>query len=1000
MKATIRRWLVIAVWLTTAIAVAADEPREPVIEKPLPPEEAAMTMQVPDGFRVTLFAAEPDVQQPIGFCIDDRGRLWVAEAYNYPKHGTTPGDRINILEDTNGDGHHDKRTVFHDQLNYVTGIEVGFGGAWVMSPPFFYFIPDADGDDRPDAEPQVLLDGFGNHANPHNLANGLAWGPDGWLYGTHGRTNWSKIGKPGTPDHQRIVFDGGVFRFHPTRRVWEPYADGTTNPWGIDWNDVGDAFVCNCVTPHLYHVIQGAHFEPWRNRDSSRYAYQRIPAISDHVHYAGQGHVRESLFSPEEDAAGGGHAHCGSLIYLGHTWPQSYRNTFLTCNIHGKRINNDLPRRSGSGYVASHGPDLLRSQDPWFTGVTLRTGPDGSVFVSDWSDTGECHHYTNTQRQTGRIYRISYGDAPAESVNVAELCDADLVRLHQHPNDWFVRHARRNLQERQSHGDDLSATVQTLMEHYESEETAPRKLRAFWTLLAMGQLTEDFLVQQLDDPSENIRVWAVKALSEQTSVSDNTQQILSDVARDETSACVRLALASLMQRVSGELRWNLASALLQHEEDTDDANLPLMYWYGIEPLIDDDIVRFVSLALRTRIPLVTQFAARRAASHSKRAEALTLLVQGLATQETRQQFALMTGLRDGLEGQRFVAMPVEWRSTGPALWVNDDPEVRDLAMQLSLMFDDPEAIRRLQKTAVDPTADLTARSRAIASLSSMVIPDFDDTLISLLEDKTVRVPVLQALGKYEHPQTADRLLQNWKDFTVEERLAAAQTLAARVSWSGSLLDAVEGGQIPVADVSAYTARQIDGLGDSELQTQLVRVWGELRPTPEVKARQIRRLKSLLTPETLERADTGAGRALFQKSCSNCHRLFGTGGTIGPDITGSQRTNLDYLLQTLMDPGAEVARDFQLESIQTLDGRVISGIVVEESDVALTLQSVNERFVVAHEMIEDRAVSKASMMPDGLLQSLTNDQIRQLFAYLMSPRQVELPESFESEPLAR
>ena len=197
----------------------------------LPAEEAARTMIVPEGFRVTLFAGEPDVQQPIGFCIDDRGRLWVAEAYNYPNHGTRPGDRILIFEDTDGDGKHDKRTVFYDQLNYVTGIEVGFGGAWVMSPPNFYFIPDRDADDRPDSDPIVLLDGFGNHANSHNLANGFAWGPDGWLYGTHGRTNWSEIGKPGSSAEERVRFDGGVYRYHPERHVWEPFADGTTNPW-------------------------------------------------------------------------------------------------------------------------------------------------------------------------------------------------------------------------------------------------------------------------------------------------------------------------------------------------------------------------------------------------------------------------------------------------------------------------------------------------------------------------------------------------------------------------------------------------------------------------------------------------------------------------------------------------------------------------------------------------------------------------------------------------
>ncbi|NNE94284.1 MAG: dehydrogenase, partial [Verrucomicrobiales bacterium] len=364
---------------------------EETVDQPLPPEEAAATMQVPEGFSVKLFAAEPDVVQPIDFCVDERGRLWVCEALSYPKHTDDPaGDRITILEDTDNDGQHDKRTVFYDKLNYVTGIEVGFGGAWVMSPPHFFFIPDRDGDDVPDGEPEVVLDGFGNHANSHNLANGFEWGPDGWLYATHGRTNWSLIGKPGTPEEERVRFDGGVWRFDPVSKNWESFCDGTTNPWGIDWDENGEAFMTNCVNPHLFHAIQGAHYEPWRGRKSSQHAYRRIETIADHLHHQG-GDLRKQLGSKETLDLGGGHAHCGVLVYpIGGPWPEKYHGAIFLNNIHGDRINVDIPKRHGSGFIASHAPDLMISKDPWFMGVCLQLAPDGSVYVSDWSDTGEC----------------------------------------------------------------------------------------------------------------------------------------------------------------------------------------------------------------------------------------------------------------------------------------------------------------------------------------------------------------------------------------------------------------------------------------------------------------------------------------------------------------------------------------------------------------------------------------------------------------------------------
>lgn len=964
---------------------------QPVIDDPLPPDEAAQTMILPEGFQATVFAAEPDVRQPIGFCIDDRGRLWVAEAYSYPKHATSGNDRILILEDTDGDGRADKRTVFYDRLNYVTGIEVGFGGAWVMSPPFFYFIPDRNGDDRPDGPPEVLLDGFGNHANSHNLANGFAWGPDGWLYGTHGRTNWSMLGKPGTPDDKRIRFDGGVYRYHPTRHIWEPFCDGTTNPWGIDWNDWGDAFICNCVNPHLFQVIYGAHYEPWRNRESSQYAYQRIPTIADHLHFIGGSAARGGLGSKEEDSAGGGHAHCGTMIYLGDNWPDSYRNSLFMNNIHGRRINNDILHRKKSGYTASHGRDLMRSSDPWFMGVTLSYGPDGGVFVSDWSDTGECHSVVNTRRETGRIYKILKGQLPSQPVNLARLSNKELVELQSHRNDWFVRHSRRLLQERTSSGGDLTAAVDQLKARYDHETDIPRKLRALWALQAMGQLDERFLVSQFHHGHESIRGWAIRLLCERPAPSANSLALLAALARDDPSPYVRLQLASALQRLDAKDRWDIATRLLGHREDAEDDNLPLMIWYGIEPLVNDGFERFIDLARSSRLPLVTQFIARRVASIPDKPEGLTAIVDALTQSSDLAAAALLSGMLEGLAGRRNVPMPANWPGAFDRLQSRGNDSLADASLQLALVFDDPRAVSALRQRAMDTKQTAKARNWAIEALVAKQLDQLPPLLLKLVADPITRRAAIRGLSEYSDPETAPLLLAGFSSFDAPARQDVLHTLASRSSWAMQLLDAIESNRIPRSDVTAFTARQLNSLKNPQITARIKSIWGELRPSPAEKAKLISSYKNQLSPELIQRSDRSAGRIVFQKMCANCHRFFDAGGNIGPNITGSQRTNLDYLLQTLVDPGAAVAKEYQMQIIETESGRVITGLIVDESTTSLTVQTANEKVIVPKSEIESRTTSPQSMMPDGILQTLSSDQVRNLFAYLMGRDQVELPQ---------
>ena len=393
---------------TSAGAPPADTHSAPNV--PLPAPEAIERITLPEGFTVSLFAAEPDVVQPIAMTIDHKGRLWVVENYSYPiwLGGPRGKDRILIFEDADHDGRFDRRTVFYDQGTNFTGIELGFGGVWVCATPNLLFIPDRNGDDRPDGEPVVKLDGWDTKAQ-HNMFNGLKWGPDGWLWGCNGILSNSRVGKPGTPDQERVAINCGVWRYHPTRAVFEAVAHGTTNPWGLDFDDMGEAFITNCVIPHLFHVVPGAHFQRMYGEDLAPYRYALMETCADHIHWAGGLWTDSREGKGKHGEAGGGHAHVGAMIYLGDNWPDLYRNDVFTCNIHGKRINRDRLERRGSGYVARHEPDFLMANDTWFRGLELKYGPDGAVYMTDWYDTGECHENDadNAHRENGRIYKIS-----------------------------------------------------------------------------------------------------------------------------------------------------------------------------------------------------------------------------------------------------------------------------------------------------------------------------------------------------------------------------------------------------------------------------------------------------------------------------------------------------------------------------------------------------------------------------------------------------------------
>lgn len=575
-------------------------PLDPVLHAGLSGPEAARAMTAPEGFTVTLAAAEPDVVRPICFTLDARGRLWVVEGHTYPVPAPEGQgrDRILILEDTNGDGTLDKRSVFTEGLNLVSGIEVGMGGVWLGAAPYLLFIPVDAKTDKPAGPPQKLLDGWGTH-DTHETLNSLRWGPDGWLYGTHGVFTHSNVGKPGAPDSERTKLNAGVWRYHPTAHRFEVFSEGTSNPWGLDFNDHGQAFVTACVIPHLYHLIQGARYVRQAGKHFNPYTYGDIETIADHVHWVGKRGPHAGNF--RSASAGGGHAHAGAMIYLGgDSWPKQYRNEIFMNNINGARLNVDHLTRAGSGYKATHKADFLVMNDSWSQWLNFKYDPSGSVFAIDWYDKNQCHSPNPDvhNKTMGRIFKISHQNDRWVRVNLASASDKDLVNYQLHPNEWYVRQARTILQERGPNKRVHKALKEILANHPD----ATRKLRALWALHVTKGLSENDLTDLLAHENEYLRGWAIQLLAEGKSVAPETLRRFTALAQTDTSALVRLYLTSALLRLDPAQRWDALEALVQKAENRTDHNLPLMLWYAAEPLAALDAKRALALAQKSKMP--------------------------------------------------------------------------------------------------------------------------------------------------------------------------------------------------------------------------------------------------------------------------------------------------------------------------------------------------------------------------------------------------------------
>lgn len=933
----------------------------------LSPEETVKRMKVPPGWEVKLVAGEPDVVNPIAFTIDEKGRIWVLECFEYPKRtpkGKKPRDRIKIIEE-DPHGGPPKVTVWADGQtlpigwDLASGLEVGHGGAFLGAPPYLFFLQDKDGDGKCDHQ-EILLKGFGSQ-DTHETLNTFQWGPDSRLYGLHGVFTQSEI--------DGVKLNAAVWRYDAPKKNFEIFAEGTSNPWGMDFDSKGQCLLACCVIPHLFHMVPGGVYKRQGGITFNPYSYGLINEICDHEHH------KES-----------GWAHAGLLVLEGEHVPEAYRGSVIMGSIHGCSIKRDTLRPNGSTFVASCAPDFLTSGDKNFRPINLRWGPDGSIYLIDWHDQNPCHQALpdSWDYTRGRIYKIQRTGAKAASpVDLSKSTTKELISHLKNPNPWWHRTALRLLNERKDKG-----AISPLREMAIGSKVEEHALRGLWGLYAVGGFDSTTASMALKHPSPSIRSWAIRLIGEGAKVDYRNLDYMTQLAKTDPSPEVRLQLASTAARI-GRPGVEVLHYLMTRVEDAKDPCIPLMIWLALEPQIRSqrDTLLAWLLSHTSGNPLVmTEILPRtvRRLVAANKVDDLTVclgFVGGLKESAVRKP--ALEGLLTALKASQ-LEPPSNWEHVKTLLEADVDSEVRQLTHRVALHFRDRIAIARALKQIQDASVSVSERLEAVQDLAHIHPPDAAKVFLSLTAgdpDLEIRVEACRALANYEAPEISQKLLSQWKQHPPKIRNEAVNVLAGRKTWAQDLLAAVGKGAVPRTDLNDNTILRIRAFKDGRLTKQIETVWGRFRETPAELEKLIFKMRGHLYDG---RASFERGKVVFDNQCAKCHKFDGRGHDVGPNLDGAAR-DIDYLLANILDPNRVVGQPYYLRTVELISGRIETGLLHAEDDQSITLKLENNvQKVIPRKEIEGKVlIQEKSVMPEGLANNMTVQDFRDLVRYMMA-----------------
>lgn len=978
------------------------------------PDAAPGMMKPAEGLAVNLFASEPDIAQPILAKFDDRGRLWTIQYLQYPlpaglkrvkvdrwsravydrvpeppPKGPKGADRITLCEDTDGDGRADRFKDFVGGLNLCTGLEFGDGGVYVMQVPYLLFYPDRNRDDVPDSDPEVVLSGFGME-DAQSLANHLTRGPDGWLYGVTGSTSTNNV--------RGIEFQQAVWRYHPPTKRFELFCEGGGNLFGLTFDADGNLFFSSNGTDLGYHAVQGGYYRKNFGKHGplhNPYAY----GYFEHLPW-------------DQTPAG---PRPGGTIYLGDALPGNLRGSLLCCDFLQHSASWwRLPRR-GSTFSARYGGVLLDSRDSWFCAPDLCAGPDGGVYVCDFHEQRTAHPDPDAKwdRTNGRIYRVAPKETkPVRGLDLARKSTGELVDLLRRPNRWYAEKARSLLADRR----DRSAWP-ALIDLTRQTDDSRLALQGLWGLYVSGGFNDANAGGLLRHPGEYVRAWAVRLLGDEGKVSPAIATRLAELAASEPSVTVRCQLAATARRLPGADGLPIVERLLRRGLDREDPYVPLMLWWAIETkaLTDADrILAFLgtseawsaSGSRENALRLVRRYAAdgtRTGYEHAARLlasvpprgrpEALEALDRGLA-----ERAAVLGGM--GSAGLFESVASVEKGKPAPARAF--EPLTRELAdfiasawhdaprdettLRLAIRVGIDGAAREVTAEVGAPDTSPERRRMLLGLLTTCPVRDGATAALGLLEGRQppeVQAAALEVLARHGDGRVTERLLAYYPKSPPALRRQIRDVLLGRPASARVFLERVDRKEIAAAEVPVDQLRQVALYGDASLDALVRKNWGSVRPgTPEEKLAEIRRLTNDLRAGAGDRA---RGKGLFTKHCATCHKLFGEGGSVGPDLTGVARNDTVALLANIVDPSAVIRAEYLQYAAVTTGGRIVTGVIAARDGAGVTLvDAQGKKTMLPRDQIEELRELSTSIMPEDLLKQLRPQEVRDLFRYLQGP----------------